>query len=266
MVYARPLMKPLALHIKNLHLQIDGKTILESVDLDVACGDFVSIIGPNGAGKTSLLKCITQIHTHTQGSIEVNGQPIQNYSQRELAQQISYVPQAQGRNLPFTVFEFMLMGRYPHLSPFSSVQADDKKLVMDLLETMELDAFSDRSLNTLSGGERQMVFIAAALAQGAKILLLDEPAAFLDYRHQSQVIKRLKQLHEEMEFTIVSVNHDLNTAYMQSSHILALKNGTNHFFDVAEKALEAKRLETLYDTPFLITPHPSGTGIMAIPE
>ncbi|MEE9367605.1 MAG: ABC transporter ATP-binding protein [Pontiella sp.] len=255
-----------AIQIKNLSLRLSGKTILRKVSLEINRGEYISIIGPNGAGKTSLVKCISRIYSNWSGTVQINGKDIGQFSQRELARQLSYVPQAEGRTLPFTVFEFVLMGRYPHLSPFTSIGADDKKIVFETLEKAGLIPFSDRRLNTLSGGERQMVFIAAALAQGADILLLDEPTSFLDYSHQAQVMQLLSRLHRENNITIISVSHDINAACAQSTGIMALKEGEFQFFEPPEIAMDTDRLEALYDTPFLIAAHPSGNGRIALAE
>jgi len=255
-----------AIKINDLCLTLSGKEILKRISLEVKRGEYISIIGPNGAGKTTLVKCISRIYSNWSGSVQINGKDIGHCSQRELARQLSYVPQAEGRTLPFTVFEFVLMGRYPHLSPFTSVGADDKKLVFQTLEKAGLIPFSDRKLNTLSGGERQMVFIAAALAQGADILLLDEPTSYLDYRHQAQVLQLLSRLHRENNITIISVSHDINAACAQSTGIMALKDGERQFFEPPETAMDTTRLEALYETPFLIADHPSGNGRIALTE
>lgn len=259
-------MNTCAINIKNLTLRLSGKKILDGISLDVQRGEYISIIGPNGAGKTSLVKCIGHLYSNWSGTIEVNGKSLIHFPQRELAKQLSYVPQAEGRTLPFTVFEFVLMGRYPHLSPFTTVSANDKQIVTDTLEIAGLLPFRDRRVDTLSGGERQMVFIAASLAQGAEILLMDEPTSFLDYRHQAQVMKLLKRLNRQNRITIVSVSHDINAACVQSDRIVALKDGTCAFVDVPENALNAGRLEALYETPFLVADHPSGNGCIVLAE
>lgn len=259
-------MNPYAINIENLSLSLSGKTILNGISLEVQRGEYISIIGPNGAGKTSLVKCIGHLYSNWTGTIAINGRSLAHCPQRELARQLSYVPQAEGRTLPFTVFEFVLMGRYPHLSPFTSVGADDKRIVTETMELAGLLPFSDRRIDTLSGGERQMVFIAASLAQGAEILLLDEPTSFLDYRHQAQVSQLLKRLHRENQISIVSVSHDINAACMQSDRIVALKNGECAFVDTPENALNAARLEALYETPFLVAEHPSGNGRIILAE
>ena len=166
-------MRKPVIQINNLSLDISNKRILENVTFDIYEKDYLSIIGPNGAGKTSLLKCLMRIYSYSEGNIFFRGASIKNFSQRNLAKQISYVPQSDGRSLPFTVEEFVMMGRYPHLSPFTSFSAKDKKAVKEALELTDTIQMSDRVLTTLSGGERQTVFIAAALAEGADILLLD---------------------------------------------------------------------------------------------
>ena len=249
-------MNTSVIQIQNLRLGISGKEILKGISLDVHKGDFVSIIGPNGAGKTTMIKCISRVFTNWTGSISVNGTDIHKIHQRELARQISYVPQAEGRSLPFTAFEFVLMGRYPHLSPFTSVSGEDKQLVEETMEMAGVFQFRDRRLNTLSGGERQMVFIAAALAQGADILLLDEPASFLDYKHQVQVMQLLSHLHQERNITVVSVSHDINTAIESSSHLVALQNGKVIFNGTPTETADPAVLENIYDTSFEFTPSP----------
>ena len=252
-----------AIQVKNLYLEISGKRILHNISFNIQKGEFFSIIGPNGAGKTSLIKCISRIMTGWTGLVHVNGVDLQQHTQRQLAQQISYVPQAEGRNLPFTVFEFVLMGRYPHLSPFSTISAEDKAIATEMLDLTGLRHFKDRMLNTLSGGERQMAFIAAALAQGAEILLLDEPTSFLDYQHQAQVKALLSRLNVQKNLTIVSISHDINAACEQSSRILAMKDGASLFIEEPENMLTSDTLQSLYQTPFAITDHPVRDGKMA---
>jgi len=169
------------IQIENLGIELSGNMILKDVSLSINDGEYVSIIGPNGAGKTTLVKCIAGIHRNWEGSIQIAGQSFERYDSKALARLQSYVPQAEGRSNPLTVVEFVAMGRYPHLSAFTTLNADDYAAIDDAIERAGLAPFRHRKMNTLSGGERQMAFIAAALAQGAKILLLDEPSTFLDY-------------------------------------------------------------------------------------
>lgn len=244
------------IQIKNLGITLSGNTILKDVSLSVNDGEYISIIGPNGAGKTTLVKCIAGIHRDWTGDISVAGQSFGKYSPKELARLQSYVPQAEGRTNPLTVVEFVMMGRYPHLSAFTTLKTEDYAAIDKAIERTGLIAFRHRKMNTLSGGERQMAFIAAALAQGAKILLLDEPATFLDYRHQTEVAKILTTACRETGITVVAVHHDVNTATACSDRIIALKNGRIAFRGTPGEATDRETLRNIFDTEFEVTPSP----------
>ncbi len=238
------------LDIENLGLAFGAAQILDDVSFSVAEGEFLSIIGPNGAGKTSLLTCLNRIHRPTSGTIQLLGKQQRDYSQRRLAREISYVPQSDGRYVPFTVREYVLMARYPYLSPFSSISEDDHEATEAALALTDIAEFGDRQLSTLSGGERQKVHIAAAVAQGARIMLLDEPTTFLDYRHQLEITTLLQQLNQEQGITVIAVTHDVSVAVLASSNVLALKQGRVAFWGTPDKLVADDTLESIYDTPF----------------
>ena len=200
------------------------------------------------------------------GEIFIKGSDIKSCSHKELARLISYVPQAQEAHVPFTVWEFVLMGRFPHLSPFSSVSFEDKRIAEDALITVGMTMFANRHLDTLSGGERQKVFIAASLAQGAEILLLDEPTTFLDPKHQVDIYKILKELSEKGTITIISVTHDINHAALVSRKILALKGGELIYFGDSHKIMNNEILKRIYKKDFLFVRHPQSGIPMIIPE
>ena len=254
------------IEVRDFSFDIDKKEILRNVSLSIDAGETLSIIGPNGAGKSTLLKCIDRILTGGSGAIMIEGQPLESYSQRELARLVSYVPQADGRVLPFTVHEFALMGRYPHLSPFSSISPADEHAVADALAVAGVDAFRDRLLGTLSGGERQKVFIAAALCQKAGILLLDEPTTFLDPKHQDDIHRMLGRINRETGTTIVSVTHDINTAATFSKRVLALKAGEVVYCGQAEALMDNDVLECIYGKRFLFAKHPVSGRPVVVPE
>lgn len=254
------------IEIKNLSLNIANKSILNSVSLQIFEKDYLSIIGPNGAGKTSLLKCLMRIYSDYEGTIEFQGKPLEKISQKNLAKQISYVPQANGRSFPFTAEEFVMMGRYPHLNPFTSFNAEDRKAVRHALEMTQLNHFADRLMNTLSGGERQIIFIAAALAQGAKTMLLDEPATFLDPKHEAEIYSILRRLNRELGMTIISVTHDINNAVLQSDKIVILKQGEVLYAGKAQDIMQNKILEQAYDKSFTFIAHPITGQRIIVPE
>ncbi len=254
------------LEIANFSFRIGTKEILRDVTFSVAKGEYLSIVGPNGAGKTTLLKCIDRIHRGGSGRIAVYGRPLESYRQRELARHLSYVPQADGRVFPFTVEQFVLMGRYPHLNAFSSIGHEDRKTVLEVMERAAITPFAHRRLDTLSGGERQKIYIAAALAQGAEVLLLDEPTTFLDYRHQAEIRDLLAEVNRNSGVTIVAVTHDVNRAAMDSHRIVALSAGRVVFDGAPADIMQADTLEQIYETSFLLVGHPQGDVPIIAPQ
>ena len=252
--------------IRNFSFAIGAKVILDSISLTVSEDEYLSIIGPNGAGKTTLLKCLIRIYTGGKGTITLGGKPLEQYSQKELARIMSYVPQGNGSQLPFTVEEFVMMGRYPYLSPFTSFTRKDRYAVQNALSLTGAVFLSERRLSTLSGGERQTVYIAAALAQSTRILLLDEPTTFLDPKHEADVHAILKTIKREFGTTIISVTHDINSAALQSDRIVILKNGTVAFEGSARDIMKNEVLESVYERPFTFVSHPVSGQLIVVPE
>lgn len=243
------------IEVDNLHCQIDGTEILKGVSLGIEQGDFISIIGPNGAGKTTLLKCLNRLLAGWTGRIEVAGQPLGGLSPREIARIFGYVPQLQAQVPGFRVRDFLLMSRYPHLSPLSAPGKADFAAVHQALAVTGTEVFADRQLGTLSGGERQKVFIAAALVQDAPVLLLDEPTTFLDPRYQSEVNQLLRE-RNAAGITIVVVSHDLNSSVRLSSRILALKAGQVAFAGTPAGLMVPATLAAIFETAFVHVLHP----------
>ncbi len=254
------------IELNDFSYEINGKSILKDLCCTIYKGEHLSIIGPNGAGKTTLIKCIANILQDGAGTMTLKGQPLNTYPPKALAKIISYVPQAEEANFPFTVSEFVLLSRYPHLSPFTSPTQEDFKAVRQALEQTDTLEFEHRKMNTLSGGQKQRVLIAAALAQQAEIILLDEPTTFLDPKHQSDILHLLKAMHEEHDITIISVTHDINHAATLSNRILALKEGTLAFLGSIEECMTNETLQPIYNKEFLFIKHPVSNLPIVIPE
>ena len=252
--------------IRNFSFRLGKKPILRDITFSVCRGEYLAIVGPNGAGKTTLLRCIDRIVTGGTGQIEVLGRPLHAYRQKELARQVSYVPQADGRIFPFTVAQFVLMGRYPYLSPFSAVSRQDRQAVQEALEMTGTSEFAERLLDTLSGGERQKVYIAAALAQGASVLLLDEPTTFLDYRHQAEIRGLLARANRRSGVTIVAVTHDVNSAALESDRIVALREGMVAFCGPPGELMKPDVLQRIYGTALLLVDHPAAPFPVIVPQ
>ncbi|MEJ2111134.1 MAG: ABC transporter ATP-binding protein [Acidobacteriota bacterium] len=258
--------RKIIIEVDAFSYSMSGKDILEDISFKVCSGEYFSIVGPNGAGKTTLLKCISRINRGGVGRIIVAGRELGKYGQRDLALKVSYVPQAGGQNAPFTVYEFVLMGRYPYLSPFSPPRSSDVSAVREAMALTGTLQFSGRLLGTLSGGERQKVYIAAALAQEASVLLLDEPTTFLDPKHESDIYALLAEINRERGITIVSVTHDINSAVLTSRQILALKEGSVAFCGDAEDFMKEEILQRIYDKPFSLMRHPEFDRTIIVPE
>ncbi len=254
------------IRVSDFSFRLGKKQILRDVSFSVSRGQYVSIVGPNGAGKTTLLKCIDRILIGGTGRIEIAGRPLESYRQKELARLISYVPQADGRVFPFTVEQFVLMGRYPHLSPFSSIGREDRQAVAHAMELTDTRQFAERQLDTLSGGERQKVYVAAALAQGADILLLDEPTTFLDYRRQAEIRDLLVRVNAESGVAVLAVTHDVNIAALESHRIVALREGEVVFSDTPEALMTPEVLRRIYGTSLVLVDHPQAPLPVVVPH
>jgi iron complex transport system ATP-binding protein len=233
----------------------------------VGRGEFLSIIGPNGAGKSTFLKCLLRLHERAKitGSIEVEGRDIKQYDQRALARLISYVPQAGGWIPPFPVIDFCRLSRYPRTSAVSGLSPEDERAVERALELTGLGPLAKRPLKTLSGGERQKAYLAAALAQETDTLLLDEPAASLDPRHASDLAELLRRLNRESGLTMLMITHDLNHPLRAGGLALVLKAGERLYFGEVEGLLGGRVLEAAFDHDFVYLDHPLGGGQVVVP-
>jgi len=254
------------LEAKNFSFSLGGKEILRDVSFSVRRGEYVAIVGPNGAGKTTLLKCFDRLFTGGSGDLEIDGLPRNRFRQKELARLVAYVPQADNRLIPFSVEQFLLMCRYPYLSPFSPAGKKDWRAVREAMSKTNTEQFSGRAISTLSGGERQKVYIAAALAQGAHIWLLDEPTTFLDYNRQNEILSLLASLNKQSDITILAVTHDLNHAVLEAGRVVALKEGTVVFNGEPAEIMKADVLGRIYDTSLLLVDHPLKKIPMIIPK
>ncbi len=255
-----------ALSVESLRCSIGGRRILDSVSFEIAEAEFVSLIGPNGAGKTTLLKCLMRILPFEGGSARINGKDIRSVGQKELASLAAYVPQADSRHLPFTVEEFVMTGRYPHLSLFTTFSGEDRKAVSAAMEVTGTAALASRKMSSLSGGERQLVMIAAALAQGSSLMLLDEPAAFLDPGHESSVMRLLREINGVEGKSVLMVTHDINRAILNGGRCLVLDRGGVAYFGPATGLAASGVLERIYGRSFDYMRHPAAGCDIVLPE
>lgn len=254
-----------ALEIHSLSLCIGGNNILKDVSFEVPQGAFRSIVGPNGAGKTSLLRCVMGITKGWSGQIRVDSRPLDSYNRRHLARLVSYIPQSDEMPFPYSGREMVTMGRYPHLSPFTRVSPADLAVVERTLLRTGTSSLADRDMRTLSGGERQKLLIAAALAQAAGTMLLDEPTTFLDPRHTEEILSILTELNRS-GVTIIMVTHDLNHAVQCADSVTALVDGAVAFDGPSGELMNNRVLRAVYGKDFTLVPHPVSGKLMALPD
>jgi len=211
------------LRVRDVSYQYEGHPVLRGVSFSASAGEFIVLMGVNGAGKSTLLDIVAGLRTSASGEVLLNSRKLSSYSAQERSRQISHLPQGTRTDLPFTVQQVVLMGRYPYAdSWFESdedhARAHDAMLRMDCLQ------FRDRLYATLSGGEQQRVLLAACIAQCPSVMLLDEPSTFLDVHQQLQCFSTLAELAREGALCI-AVTHDLNLALAYASRLLILNQG-----------------------------------------
>ncbi|MBD2487252.1 ABC transporter ATP-binding protein [Aulosira sp. FACHB-615] len=210
------------LEVKHLCWSIEGKQILHDIHLQVSSGELVGLIGPNGSGKSSLLRCLYRVLKPDRGVITLNGKNIWHLSTREMAQTTAVVLQETSADFDFTVAEMVLMGRNPHQGLFDRETKKDHLIVLNALMQVGMNDFAERSFISLSGGEKQRVLIARAIAQQAQFLILDEPTNHLDIRYQLELLELVKGL----GVTAIAALHDLNLAASYCDRIYVVHHGT----------------------------------------
>lgn len=245
-----------ALCVRHLHLSYGSHRVLNGVSLTVREGELFIIIGPNGSGKTSLLKAASGAARPRSGEVEVLEQPVRCYSGRALARVVAVVPQETPANVPFTVAEVVLMGRSPHLPWLGLERQMDREITQRAMHFTKVEHLAGRKLHQLSAGERQRVFIARAIAQQPRLMLLDEPTSALDLAHQVQIMDLLDQLRTDEGTTVVMVSHDLNLAALYADRLLLMKEGCVVGMGEPAGVLTFETLEEAYGCVLLVDENP----------
>lgn len=234
------------LSVRNLTFARGDRRIIDDVSLDLEPGSFTSLIGANGAGKTTLLRLLLGLSPTQSGTVMLDGRPLTSLSRRQIASRVAYVPQSHVPSFPFSVTEIVAMGRTPSSGWGARLSGADMRIVEAALERVNMEAFASRSYAELSGGERQAVLIARALAQDARILILDEPTASLDLGQQTRLMKTLSDLSGE-GFAVLASLHHPDLALRWSRHAIVMKDGRILTQGAVRQALSSENLSVIYD-------------------
>jgi len=241
------------------------RLVLDSVSLSVRCGSILGLLGPNGSGKTTLLRVLSGTIAPDRGVISIEGRPLGALTRRDLARRIAVVPQETHSAFDFSALDIVLMGRYPHLGAFELEGADDLAIARDAMRATGTAALERRRFATLSGGEKQRVVIASALAQASDVLLLDEPTASLDLGYQFEIAALLRRLNRERGTTMVVSTHDLNLAAALCSELALIKSGRVLTQGPVEDVLTPAAIRALYGIEAEVARHARAGHMTVVP-
>ena len=234
------------LNVQNIEFSYGGREVLKKLSFSVKTGSFMTIAGPNGAGKSTLLNLLSGTLKPDTGQILIADKNIKTYSTKKLAEKIAIVRQEYIPAFGFTVLETVSMARTMYYGETGFETKADKDIVLKALEATDTAVFADRQLGQISGGERQRVFIARALAQETPILLLDEPTSFLDLKHQVGIYDLLKKMQLESGKTIISITHDLNLARQYCGEVLLIGDGPDYYIGECKHVLSVENISKVF--------------------
>lgn len=245
-----------SINIKDLHWKYGDHLILDDINIEIEKGKFYSIVGPNGSGKTTLLKNILKHLEPKKNTLYIEDIDVTTLSSNDMGKRIASVPQNTRIDFEFTTLDIVMMGRTPHLKRFEIEGEMDLKICREAMEKTDIWRFKDKLIQELSGGEKQRVIVARAIAQQADILLLDEPISHLDIHHQVELLETVSDLNEKKEITVVAVLHDLNLAAQYSDYIFLLSQGKVLSYGEPEDVIREEIITKAFKTNVCIIKNP----------
>ncbi|MFO8083598.1 MAG: ABC transporter ATP-binding protein [Desulfobacterales bacterium] len=243
----------MAFELDKICFSYGAQAVIENLSLSIRAGCFHAILGPNGCGKTTLLDLLSGYIRPSSGTILFNGKNLSGYSKRLLASRIALVPQEYRVNFPYTVREMVAMGRYPHQARFSRPTEKDSQAVDYALNACMAEELSERFITELSGGEKQRVIFARAVAQQTSVLLLDEPCASMDVKHALRILKVALGLVMNNKVTVVAVMHDINLAARFADNLIFMKGGCKIVSGPVNQSLDSKTIQKVFDVESLVS-------------
>ena len=244
------------IEVKNIEFAYEkNKSFIENLNVNIEEGKVTTILGPNGSGKSTLLGIICGLNKISNGEVWINNKNIKKLSYRDLAKEIATVHQQNSVPEDITVEELVSYGRTPYRKYYRGNDEEDNNIVEWAIEKTGLQGLKNKAVMSMSGGERQRVFIAMALAQKSKVLFLDEPTTYLDIYHQIEILELVKELNEEYNLTVVMVLHDINQAIIYSDNIIVMKKGKVIDCGKSNEVINMKLLNEVYNIGGFIQEH-----------
>ncbi|AVQ38737.1 iron ABC transporter ATP-binding protein [Clostridium botulinum] len=254
------------INIQDFTIGYSNKVIVKNFNLQVDKGDMLTIIGPNGSGKSTVLKAIGRLLKPMEGIIHLDGKLLWDMSNKDIAKEMACLSQHNSAPKDMTIRRIVGFGRNPHKAWFESLNKDDEEIIDWALENTNLKHMENKKITSVSGGERQRTWLAMALAQKPKVLLLDEPTTYLDINNQIEILELVRQLNENLKLTVVMVLHDLNQAAKYSNRVLVLKNGEIQALGKPEEILNKKLIRNVYSVDMNILKNQFGEKLIFIPK
>ena len=231
--------------VRNISFSYDDVEIFSDISFSIDRGDVLCILGPNGTGKTTLIKCLNGLHNIDSGEILINGENINSLSFSQISKHIGYIPQSHVPSFPFKVFDVVLMGRAPYLNLTDMPKEKDIKIAEDALKTLGIEYLKDKEYTNLSGGERQMVFLARVLCQQPDILILDEPTSHLDFGNQIRLLEIIDNL-SDSGLSIIMSSHFPDHAFLSSNKVAIMKDKKFIDFGTPDDVVTEENLKKAY--------------------
>jgi iron complex transport system ATP-binding protein len=242
-----------------------ARPVIDEVSLEIDHGSVLGVLGPNGSGKTTLLSLLAGTLRPSNGTVRLDGRSLATRSRAAIARELAIVPQEMHPAFDYTVLEMVLMGRYPHLGAFEVEGPRDLAIARDAMRATGTESLETRQFDTLSGGEKQRIVIAAALAQSPRVLLLDEPTASLDLAYQLEIAALVSRLNRERAVTIVLSTHDLNFAASACQSLILLRSGRVVAGGAVEDVLTPGNIEAVYGVEAEVTANQRAGHLTVVP-